>query len=414
MIEFCAAARAALAPGVDQRLPHPRGRLDGGAGAGVHARRRHRLRRRRRRARARRRRLRAAAVVLLQRPQRLLRGDRQVPRRAAHVGDDHARALRRQEPALAACCARTRRPRACSLTAQQPLNNVVRVALQALAAVLGGTQSLHTNSLDETLALPTEEAVTVALRTQQIIAEETGVTNTVDPLGGSYASRRSPTASSARRCAYIDAHRRDGRHRPRDRARLSRRRRSPTRRIATSGSSTAARRSIVGVNRYQIAEERAARAPARRRSRSRRGRPSACGACKAARNARRGARGARRGARGGASGENLMPPIIAAVKADVHASARSPTSSARSFGESTATRRGSERDELGRRAAHPGRQARPRRARPRRQDHRPRAARRGLRGDLHRPAPDAGDDRRGGAPGGRRRDRPVASSPART
>jgi len=73
-----------------------------------------------------------------------------------------------------------------SLTAQQPYNNVTRVALQALAAVLGGTQSLHTNSLDETYALPTEEAVTVALRTQQIIAEESGVTNTIDPLAGSY------------------------------------------------------------------------------------------------------------------------------------------------------------------------------------------------------------------------------------
>ncbi len=73
-----------------------------------------------------------------------------------------------------------------SLTAQQPLNNVARVALQALAAVLGGTQSLHTNSMDETLALPTEEAVTVALRTQQILAHETGVSNIVDPLGGSY------------------------------------------------------------------------------------------------------------------------------------------------------------------------------------------------------------------------------------
>jgi len=73
-----------------------------------------------------------------------------------------------------------------SLTAQQPYNNVSRVALQALAAVLGGTQSLHTNSLDETFALPTEEAVTVALRTQQIIAEESGVTNTIDPLAGSY------------------------------------------------------------------------------------------------------------------------------------------------------------------------------------------------------------------------------------
>ncbi len=74
-----------------------------------------------------------------------------------------------------------------SLTAQQPVNNVVRVALQALAGVFGGVQSLHTNSMDETLALPTEQAVTVALRTQQIIAEETGVTNTIDPFGGSYA-----------------------------------------------------------------------------------------------------------------------------------------------------------------------------------------------------------------------------------
>jgi methylmalonyl-CoA mutase N-terminal domain/subunit len=73
-----------------------------------------------------------------------------------------------------------------SLTAQQPLNNVVRTGVEALAAVLGGAQSLHTNSYDEALALPTEEAVRVALRTQQIIASETGVTNTADPLGGSY------------------------------------------------------------------------------------------------------------------------------------------------------------------------------------------------------------------------------------
>ncbi|HEV2923472.1 MAG TPA: methylmalonyl-CoA mutase family protein [Solirubrobacteraceae bacterium] len=73
-----------------------------------------------------------------------------------------------------------------SLTAQQPLNNIVRTAIEALAGVLGGTQSLHTNSYDEALALPTEEAVTIALRTQQVIAHETGVVNTVDPLGGSY------------------------------------------------------------------------------------------------------------------------------------------------------------------------------------------------------------------------------------
>jgi methylmalonyl-CoA mutase N-terminal domain/subunit len=77
-----------------------------------------------------------------------------------------------------------------SLTAQQPMNNIARVAIQALAAVLGGTQSLHTDSYDEALALPTEEAVRIALRTQQIIAYESGVTQTVDPLGGSYFVER--------------------------------------------------------------------------------------------------------------------------------------------------------------------------------------------------------------------------------
>ena len=74
----------------------------------------------------------------------------------------------------------------CSLTAQQPENNIVRTALEALSAVLGGTQSLHTNSMDETLALPSEKAVKIALRTQQVIAYETGVINAADPLGGSY------------------------------------------------------------------------------------------------------------------------------------------------------------------------------------------------------------------------------------
>jgi methylmalonyl-CoA mutase N-terminal domain/subunit len=74
----------------------------------------------------------------------------------------------------------------CSLTAQQPYNNVIRTTMEALAAILGGTQSLHTNSLDEVYAVPTEMAATIALRTQQVIAEETGVTNTIDPLGGSY------------------------------------------------------------------------------------------------------------------------------------------------------------------------------------------------------------------------------------
>jgi len=90
-----------------------------------------------------------------------------------------------------------------SATAQQPLNNVARVAIQALAAVLGGAQSLHTNSYDEVLALPTEEAVTVALRTQQIIAEETGAPLTVDPLGGSYFLETLTDQMEAQAMAYI-------------------------------------------------------------------------------------------------------------------------------------------------------------------------------------------------------------------
>jgi methylmalonyl-CoA mutase N-terminal domain/subunit len=90
-----------------------------------------------------------------------------------------------------------------SLTAQQPLNNIVRTAIEALAGVLGGTQSLHTNSYDEALALPTEEAVRIALRTQQIIAHETGVTNTIDPLGGSYAVEAMTDAIEAQAYAYF-------------------------------------------------------------------------------------------------------------------------------------------------------------------------------------------------------------------
>jgi methylmalonyl-CoA mutase N-terminal domain/subunit len=92
----------------------------------------------------------------------------------------------------------------CSLTAQQPYNNVVRVTVQALAAVLGGTQSLHTNSLDETLSLPTEKAVTIALRTQQVLAEESGVANTVDPLAGSYFVEGLTDRMEREARAYLD------------------------------------------------------------------------------------------------------------------------------------------------------------------------------------------------------------------
>ncbi|MGA7104778.1 MAG: methylmalonyl-CoA mutase family protein [Candidatus Deferrimicrobiaceae bacterium] len=90
-----------------------------------------------------------------------------------------------------------------TLTAQQPINNVVRVALQGLMAVLGGTQSLHTNSMDESLALPTEQAVTIALRTQQILAEESGVGNSVDPLGGSFLLEKMTNGMETSAMQYI-------------------------------------------------------------------------------------------------------------------------------------------------------------------------------------------------------------------
>ena len=91
-----------------------------------------------------------------------------------------------------------------SLTAQQPLTNVVRTTLEALSAVLGGTQSLHTNSFDEALGLPTEEAATLALRTQQVIAHESGVTETVDPLAGSYVIEHLTDQLEAKALAIVD------------------------------------------------------------------------------------------------------------------------------------------------------------------------------------------------------------------
>jgi methylmalonyl-CoA mutase N-terminal domain/subunit len=92
----------------------------------------------------------------------------------------------------------------CTLTAQQPLNNIVRVAFQAMSAVLGGTQSLHTNSMDEAFSLPSEQAVQVALRSQQLIAYETGVADTVDPLAGSYYIEKLTDEIEARAQDYID------------------------------------------------------------------------------------------------------------------------------------------------------------------------------------------------------------------
>ena len=216
-----------------------------------------------------------------------------------------------------------------SLTAQQPLNNVARVAIQALAAVLGGAQSLHTNSYDETWALPTEEAVTLALRTQQIIAEETGVTSTVDPLGGSYfveALTDRMEAEAWRLIRKIDEL--GGMVRALDAG-------FPQQEIADSGYRTqlqedAGERVVVGVNRYVQSDEppipylRLDEAVEREQVERIR-------AVKAARNAAEVARQLRRVADACRNGQNLMPILVEAVKA--HASlGRSPTCTARRSG----------------------------------------------------------------------------------
>jgi methylmalonyl-CoA mutase N-terminal domain/subunit len=136
-----------------------------------------------------------------------------------------------------------------SLVAQQPLNNVVRTALQALAGVLGGVQSLHTNSFDETYSLPTEEAATLALRTQQIIAEETGIPNVADPLGGSYYLETLTNEMESAANRYIDEiDRRGGMIRAIEEG-------YPQREIASAAYAhqravEANRRTVVGVNRY--------------------------------------------------------------------------------------------------------------------------------------------------------------------
>ena len=201
----------------------------------------------------------------------------------------------------------------CSLTAQQPVNNVVRVAMQALAGVLGGVQSLHTNSLDETLALPSEQAVMVALRTQQILAEESGVTNVVDPLGGSWAVEALTDRLEREARAYIEHI--DGLGGMVRAIELG----YPQKEIADAAyvyqqQVDAGTKTVVGVNRYQMPEERPPellRVPleveARQAERVRRVKRDRNGT--AAREALARVREA------ATSGENLMPPLVAAVKA---------------------------------------------------------------------------------------------------
>jgi methylmalonyl-CoA mutase N-terminal domain/subunit len=200
-----------------------------------------------------------------------------------------------------------------SLTAQQPLNNVVRVTVQALAGVLGGVQSLHTNSLDETLALPSEQAVMVALRTQQILAEESGVTNVVDPLGGSWAIEALTDRMEREARAYTDRiDELGGMIRAIELG-------YPQKEIAEAAwvyqqQIDRGEKTVVGVNRYQVPDEQppellrvsleleAEQAERVRCVKRERNASTARGALARVRDA-------------AASGENLMPPLVAAVQA---------------------------------------------------------------------------------------------------
>src|SRR5437016_2210888 len=201
----------------------------------------------------------------------------------------------------------------CSLTAQQPLNNIVRVAVQALAGVLGGVQSLHTNSLDETLALPSEQAAMVALRTQQILAEESGVTNTIDPLGGSWAVEALTDRIEREARAYIEHI--DGLGGMVRAIELG----YPQKEIAEAAyiyqqQVDRGEKVVVGVNRYQVPEEQPLellRVPLeveeRQAERVRR--------VKRERNGAQAREALGRVRAAAESGENLMLPVIAAVKA---------------------------------------------------------------------------------------------------
>ncbi len=200
-----------------------------------------------------------------------------------------------------------------SLTAQQPVNNVVRVTVQALAAVLAGVQSLHTNSLDETHSLPTEEAVTVALRTQQILAEETGVTGTVDPLGGSYALEALTDRMEAEAWEYIEKiDEMGGILRAIELG-------YPQQEIADAAyafqqASDAGEYVTVGVNGYRSGEEGTSIDTLKIDTMIEERQSKALVTLKAGRDAEsvvEGLDGIRRAAR---SGENLMPPIIEAVR----------------------------------------------------------------------------------------------------
>ncbi len=199
----------------------------------------------------------------------------------------------------------------CSLTAQQPYNNVVRTAIEALAAVLGGTQSLHTNSLDEVLCLPSDHAVEIALRTQQIIAEETGV-GQHDRPAGRLLLRRVPHQRDGR--AGLGIHREDRRRwaawSPPSR-RVSPSWRSPTRPTSSSSQIDAREKIMVGVNKYVTEKEGS---PSSRSTTSRRGADRAAAAVKRKRDSKRREAGPRRLKTACKRAKNVMPFCIEAVK----------------------------------------------------------------------------------------------------
>ena len=310
---FATEGSSELEHDLDFRLPHPRGRLDRGAGTRVHDRRRHRIRRSRAQSRARRStRSRAALsfffnvhnnffeeIAKFRAARRLWA---RIMKERFDAKDERSMMMRFHAQTAGS-----------TLTAQQVDNNVVRVTLQALAAVLGGAQSLHTNSKDEALALPTESSVLLALRTQQVIAHESGVADTIDPLGGSYyvETLTDELEAKARRISFEDRRlRRRGRgdrarlHAARDSERglpLSARDRNQAahhRRASTSLLRAANRREI---------SCRSIRTSSRSRRRS-------VAQVRAERNAETAAKALARVEAAARDGDNLMPPIVDAIR----------------------------------------------------------------------------------------------------
>jgi methylmalonyl-CoA mutase N-terminal domain/subunit len=201
-----------------------------------------------------------------------------------------------------------------SLTAQQPINNVVRVAIQAMAGVLGGTQSLHTNSMDETLALPTEQSVLVALRTQQIIAEESGVANVVDPFGGSYFMEALTNRVERDALAYIRRiDEMGGMIRAVEKG-------FPQAEIANSAYQfqrlvESGEKTIVGVNKYQIEESKRAIETLYIDRRVEENQRARLKALRARQDAKKHGDAIKALVEAAKAGQNLMEPTIAAVKA---------------------------------------------------------------------------------------------------